>query len=103
MELIYSTLVELDKDMNVVPGVAESWKWSTDGKVLTATLRKNVKFHDGTPMTSADVKFSFERILDEKTGAARARLSPALTKWKRPTPAPLSSLLKRPTWHCSPA
>lgn len=70
MELIFETLVTLDKNMNVVPSLAESWTFSTDGKVLTFKIRQNVKFHNGDPLTSADVKFSFERILDEKTAAA---------------------------------
>lgn len=70
LELIYDPLVTLDKDMKVVPHLAESWTWSADAKVLTMVLRTNVKFHDGTPMTSDDVKFTFERILDEKTAAA---------------------------------
>ncbi len=70
LELIYDPLLALDKDMKVIPNLAESWKWSEDGKTLTMTLRKNVKFHNGDPMTSEDVKFTFERILDEKTAAA---------------------------------
>lgn len=70
MELIYDTLVTLDKNMNVVPSLAESWSYSSDGKTLTMKLRQNVKFHNGDILTSNDVKFSFERILDEKTGAA---------------------------------
>lgn len=70
MELIYDTLVTLDKDMNVVPSLAESWSYSSDSKTLTVKLRQNVKFHNGDKLTSNDVKFSFERILDEKTGAA---------------------------------
>jgi len=70
LEQIYEPLLRLDADMNVIPNLAESWAWSEDGKTLALTLRDNVKFHDGTPMTSADVKFSFERILNEATGAA---------------------------------
>jgi peptide/nickel transport system substrate-binding protein len=70
MELIYDTLVTLDKDLNVVPSLAESWSYSTDNKTLTMKLRQNVKFSNGDPFSSADVKFSFERILDPKTGAA---------------------------------
>ena len=70
LELMYDTLFTFDKDLKVVPNLAEGWKFSDDGVSLTVTLRKNVKFHDGAPMTAADVKFSFERILDEKTAAA---------------------------------
>jgi len=70
MELIFDTLVTLDKDMNIVPSLAESWAYTNDGKTLTFKIRQGVKFHNGDPMTSADVKFSFERILDEATAAA---------------------------------
>ncbi len=70
MELIYDTLVTLDQNLNVVPSLAESWSYSADNKTLTMKLRPNVKFSNGDPFSSNDVKFSFERILDPKTGAA---------------------------------
>ena len=70
LEHIYDPLLALDKDMNVVPNLAESWEWSNENKTLTMKLRQNVKFHNGEPMTSADVKASYERILNEETGAA---------------------------------
>ncbi len=70
MELIFDTLVTFDKDMNIVPSLATSWTYSDGGKTLTMKIRPNVKFHNGEVMTSEDVKFSFERILDEKTAAA---------------------------------
>ena len=70
LELIYDPLFAFDKDLKIVPNLAESWKFSDDAKTLTVTLRKNVKFHSGNPMTSEDVKFTFDRIADEKTGAA---------------------------------
>ncbi|MFN8444681.1 MAG: ABC transporter substrate-binding protein [Caldilineaceae bacterium] len=70
VEQIYDPLLALDADLNVVPNLAESWDWSDEGKTLTMKLHSNVKFHNGDPMTSADVKFSFERILNEETGAA---------------------------------
>jgi peptide/nickel transport system substrate-binding protein len=70
LELIYDSLATLDQNMNVVPSLAESWSYSSDNKTLTMKLRQNVKFSNGDPFSSADVKFSYERILDQKTAAA---------------------------------
>ena len=70
LELIYEPLVRLDADLNVVPAVASSWEFSEDAKTLTFTIDANAKFSDGAAVTSADVKASFERLLDEATSAA---------------------------------
>jgi peptide/nickel transport system substrate-binding protein len=70
LELIYEGLVQLDPDLNIVPGLAESWEFSDDSQTLTMWLRQGVTFHDGSPFTSSDVRASFERIRDEATGAA---------------------------------
>lgn len=70
LELIYEPLVELDPELNVIPGLAESWEFSDDGLALTFHLREGVKFHDGSDFTSADVVATFNRILDEETGAS---------------------------------
>src|SRR5690606_26118878 len=69
-ELIYEPLVRLDAELNVVPAIADSWEFSADGLALTFRLDPDARFSDGTPVTSADVKASFERLLDEATGAA---------------------------------
>ncbi|HVJ65419.1 MAG TPA: ABC transporter substrate-binding protein [Bdellovibrionota bacterium] len=55
------------------PNLAERFETSKDGKVFTFFLRKNAKFHDGVPVTAADVKFSFDAIFDDAYGAARQR------------------------------
>ena len=70
LELIYEPLIRLSPTLEIAPAIAESWTFSTDGKELTFKLDPKAKFQNGAAVTSADVKASFERILDEKTGAA---------------------------------
>jgi peptide/nickel transport system substrate-binding protein len=70
LELIYEPLVRLDNDLNVVPAIAASWEFAPDAKTLTFKLDPNAKFSTGESVTPADVKASFERLLDEATGAA---------------------------------
>ncbi|MFN2307715.1 MAG: ABC transporter substrate-binding protein [Paracoccaceae bacterium] len=70
LELLYEPLVRLGPNLELQPAVAESWEFSDDATTLTFTLDADAVFHDGTPVTAADVKASFERILDEETAAA---------------------------------
>ncbi|MBR0790892.1 ABC transporter substrate-binding protein [Bradyrhizobium manausense] len=48
---------------NIVPELAESWAWTNEGKTLTFKLRQGVKWHDGKPFTSADVKCTFDMLM----------------------------------------
>ena len=57
----YEPLVDLDKKLNVVPGLATAWK-QTSPTVWRFDLRKNVKFYDGTPFTADDVVFTMGRV-----------------------------------------
>ena len=61
---LYNGLMKLDANSDPVPDLAESLK--SDGNVLEFKLRKGVKFHDGSEMTADDVKFTLERLLDDK-------------------------------------
>jgi peptide/nickel transport system substrate-binding protein len=70
LELIYEPLVRLDAKLNVVPAIAAKWEFATDAKTLTFHLDPKAKFTNGAQVTSADVKASFTRILDEATAAA---------------------------------
>ena len=63
---IFDGLVALDAGLNVVPRLADTWTISRDGRTYTIHLRNGVTFHDGSPLTAADVVFSIERLLDPK-------------------------------------
>src|SRR5437870_2310243 len=75
----------------VLPRLAVSWKASADAKTWTFKLRKGVKFHNGKPLTSKDVAWSYRHILDKKNGSsAYARLSGELDPAGIKTPDPLT-------------
>lgn len=65
-ELIYDTPIGLDLDGNYVPELASDWSVSDDGLMWTMTIVDNAVFHDGTPLTSEDVKFSLELWRDNE-------------------------------------
>ncbi|MBU2515398.1 hypothetical protein KJ966_29125 [bacterium] len=64
-------LVNYDQSMNIVPWLAKSWQISDDGKQYLFILQEKVTFHNGREMKAADVKYSFERILDPATASRR--------------------------------
>ena len=68
--LIYSGLVNRDKDLNIIGELAESWEFSRDCLDLTFKLRKNVRWHDGKPFTADDVVFTYETMVNPKTPTA---------------------------------
>lgn len=57
---VYGALTWINPNREIHPELAERWEATPDGKTYTFYLRKNVVWHDGTPFTSADVKWSFE-------------------------------------------
>ena len=59
---IFASPLRFDDKWNPQPYLAESWKLAEDGKSLTLKLRKDAVFHDGKPITSADVAFSIMAI-----------------------------------------
>ncbi len=59
--MVYEQLLQYDKDMKLVPWLATSWENPSPDKWIFH-LRRDVKFHDGTPFTADDVVFSFERV-----------------------------------------
>ncbi len=64
--LLFNTLVKLDFDLKtIIPDLAESWEVSPDASVYTFHLGRDVRWHDGTPFTAEDVRFTFERQILE--------------------------------------
>ena len=74
---LYNTLVEVDKDLNIVPSIAKGWRISEDRRTYTFNLRDDVFFHDddafpnsrGRRLTAGDVVYSFNRIINKKTAS----------------------------------
>ncbi|MFW5855830.1 MAG: ABC transporter substrate-binding protein [Bacillota bacterium] len=65
---IYEGLVGVDKEGNIKPEIAEKWE-IVDPTTYVFELRDDIKFHNGRKLTSEDVKYSFERIMDPDVGA----------------------------------
>jgi peptide/nickel transport system substrate-binding protein len=76
LDMIYAGLTRLDRNMAPQPDLALEWTGENAARAFTFKLRPNVKFHDGTPFTAADVVATMEAILDPKTASpARAVLN----------------------------
>lgn len=65
--LLFRGLTKPDKENKVTPDLAESWEISEDHLVYTFTLRKDVQWQDGKPVTAKDVKFTFDQIQNPQT------------------------------------
>ncbi len=121
--VMYDQHVAQNSPDSIIPDLATSWAWSEDGKELAFPLRRGVKWHDGRPFTAADVKCTWDLLLD--VGSEKLRVNPRKTWYlnldrvttngdyevtfhlKRPQPALLSLLASgwSPVYPChvSPA
>lgn len=73
MRQIYDTLVVQTEDLELVPGLAESWE-QIDELTWEFTIREGVTFHNGDTLTASDVKFTLDRLRDPEVGAPAAFL-----------------------------
>ena len=64
---LFTPLVQYDENLGVRPNLAEKWDMTTND--ITFTLRRDVKWHDGQPVTAEDVKFTFDMAKDPATGS----------------------------------
>jgi len=89
---IHDAMAKAMPGNTAAPSLAESWQVSADGRVYDFTLRKGVKFHNGEPLTSEDVKFSFERY----KGAAAKTLKDRVAAVETPDALHVRFRLKNP-------
>lgn len=82
---LFNGLVGLDQNLDPVPDLAMSWEVSDDGRTYTFHLA-DATWHDGEPVTSEDVKFSFENVLFEQHARTKAGLSDVVQSIETPDP-----------------
>src|SRR5437764_9257159 len=87
---VHDAMAKAMPGSTAAPSLAESWQVSPDGRVYDFTLRKGVKFHNGDPLTSEDVKFSFDRY----KGAAAKTLKDRVAAVETPDPLHVRFRLK---------
>ena len=66
---LFAGLVDFDQHNNVIPGMAEKWDISPDGKTYTFHLRQGLKFSDGSPISAKDFVYTFRRLVDPKVAS----------------------------------
>ena len=74
---LFNGLVEMDKDLNIIPSIAKNWSISDDGKTYAFNLKTNIKFHEhellnNRKVLAKDFSYSFDRILDKKLASPGA-------------------------------
>src|SRR6266403_93930 len=97
----YSTLLQIDPYQypKVIGDVATEWKIAADGLTYTFKLRQGIRFHDGSALTSADVKATYEKIVSPPAGVRSIRRTSyaAITSIETPDPATVVFKLKFPS------
>ena len=94
---LYDRLVYLDYDNTIKPWLATSWEASPDGLAWTFHMRKDARFHDGTPVTSEAVRFTIERAVGPGSGASLSRTYlAAITKVETPDPYTVKLSTEKP-------
>ncbi|MEO6526644.1 MAG: ABC transporter substrate-binding protein [Gemmatimonadaceae bacterium] len=95
-DLLYDGLISLDEDLTPQPALAARWTVEDRGARYRFFLRQGVRWHDGVPFTSADVKFTFDSVLLRFHSRTRASLGPALLRVDAPDDSTVVFQFRRP-------
>jgi ABC-type transport system substrate-binding protein len=93
---VYQHLVQLAPNGQIVPVLASSYVWSNGDKTITFTLRPDVKFSDGDPMTAQDVVYSINRVIAPKSTYPYAALMGKITSVTAPASSTVQVRLSQP-------
>jgi peptide/nickel transport system substrate-binding protein len=74
--VLFDPMKKVESVDSVIPELAEKWSWQDNYRNLVFFLRKNVKWHDGQPFTSKDVKYTFDMVREAKDAAGKLRINP---------------------------
>ena len=96
---VFEGLTKIDDSFNVTPLLAEKWTFSPDLKTLTLTLRQGIKFQDGEPFTSKDVKYSFERAAAKDSTNKDKAFFASLESIDASDPATVTLTFKAPSFQ----
>nr|WP_201469420.1 ABC transporter substrate-binding protein [Microbacterium hydrocarbonoxydans] len=92
---IYEGLVSRDEENEIVPRLASDYEVSSDGLTYTFTLNEGITFHNGTPLTSADVVSSYEAVRTDATLQGNAEFA-SVAQITAPDPATVQIVLTAP-------
>lgn len=96
MSLIYDTLLWKDGSGKLLPWLASSYEVSDDGLAHTFELRDGIRWHDGKPLTSEDVAFTFEYFAEHTLGPLVVVQPYGIAKVEAPTPRRVEIHIERP-------
>jgi peptide/nickel transport system substrate-binding protein len=74
--VLFDPLKATESADTIIGELAEKWSWQDNYRNLVFFLRKDVKWHDGTPFTSKDVKYTFDMVREAPDATAKLRISP---------------------------
>ncbi len=93
---MYNALCQINDDLTTRPELAEEYSANGDNTEWTFKLRKDVKFHDGTPFTADDVIYTMSRHYGEKSTSTAKTLVADVEEWKKVDSHTVKAVLKGP-------